>query len=73
MQSRKSRIPNRTSQPTRTFVDMLPVSELATLAGDADSRAIHFDAASVRYLWLDRLRQTRKASRVATQTAQVPK
>jgi hypothetical protein len=33
--------------------------ELATLAGDADSTAIHLDAASVRYLWLDRQRQTR--------------
>ena len=36
-----------------------PISELATLAGDADSTAIHFDAASVRDLWLDRQRQTR--------------
>jgi hypothetical protein len=35
------------------------ISELATLAGDAGSMAIHFDAASVRYLWLDRQRQTR--------------
>jgi hypothetical protein len=36
-----------------------PAGELATLAGDADSAAIHFDAASVRYLWLDRHKQTR--------------
>lgn len=36
-----------------------PISELATLAGDADSTAIHFDAASVRDLWLDRQRQMR--------------
>ncbi len=36
-----------------------PVSELATLAGDADSTAIHFDATDVRYLWLDGQRQTR--------------
>ena len=36
-----------------------PISELATLAGDAGSKAVHFDAASVRDLWLDRQRQTR--------------
>ena len=36
-----------------------PISELATLAGAAGSTAIHFDAASVRDLWLDRQRQTR--------------
>jgi hypothetical protein len=31
-----------------------PVSELARLAGDADSTAVYFDATDVRYLWLDR-------------------
>jgi hypothetical protein len=36
-----------------------PIPELATLAGDAASAAIHFDAASVRDLWLDRQQQTR--------------
>ena len=35
-----------------------PISDLAALAGDADSTAIHFDAGSVRYRWLDRQRQT---------------
>ena len=36
-----------------------PISELAMLAGDADSMAIHLDTASVHHLWLDRQRQTR--------------
>ncbi len=36
-----------------------PISELATLAGDADSMAIYFYATDVRYLWLDRQRQAR--------------
>jgi hypothetical protein len=36
-----------------------PVPDLATLAGDAESTAIHFDATSARDLWLDRQRQTR--------------
>ena len=35
-----------------------PISDLAALAGDADSMAIHFGAAFVRYLWLDSQRQT---------------
>jgi hypothetical protein len=39
-----------------------PVSDLAALAGDAEGRAIHFDAASVLYRWRDRERQTRQAS-----------
>ena len=36
-----------------------PIPELAALAGDAGSTAIHFRATSVRDLWLDRHRQTR--------------
>jgi hypothetical protein len=36
-----------------------PAGELATLAGDAASTAIYFDATDVRYLWLDRQRQAR--------------
>jgi hypothetical protein len=47
--------------------------ELASLAEDAGRTAIHFDAVSVRYLWLDRQRQTQWASRTATQAAQVAK
>lgn len=35
-----------------------PICDLAALAGDAESTAIHFDAISVRYRWLDRQRQT---------------
>ncbi len=34
-----------------------PISDLAALAGDAGSTAIHFGAASVRYRWLDRHRK----------------
>ena len=34
-----------------------PIADLATLAGDADSMAIHFDAGSVLYRWRDRQRQ----------------
>jgi hypothetical protein len=33
------------------------ISDLAALGGHADSTAIHFDAGSVRYRWLDRQRQ----------------
>jgi hypothetical protein len=33
------------------------MADLATRAGDANSMAIHFDAGSVRYRWLDRQRQ----------------
>jgi hypothetical protein len=35
-----------------------PIADLASLAGDADSMAVHFDAGSVLYRWLDRQRQT---------------
>jgi hypothetical protein len=35
-----------------------PIAGLAALEGDAGSTAIHFDAGSVRYRWLDRQRQT---------------
>jgi hypothetical protein len=35
-----------------------PIADLAALAGDADSMAIHFDAGSVLYRWLDRQRHT---------------
>jgi hypothetical protein len=33
------------------------IADLATLAGDANGTAIHFDAGSIRYRWLDRQRQ----------------
>jgi hypothetical protein len=34
-----------------------PAADLAARAGDADSTTIYFDAASVRYRWLDRQRR----------------
>jgi len=45
-----------TSQEQLYFPGPAPsICDLAALGGDADSTAIHFDAGSVRYSWLDRL------------------
>jgi hypothetical protein len=46
------------SQEQLYFPKPVPsIADLATLAGDANGTAIHFDAGSVRYRWLDRQRQ----------------
>ena len=46
------------SQEQLYFPGPVPsTADLASLAGDADSKAVHFDAGSVRYRWLDRQRQ----------------
>ena len=46
------------SQKQLYFPGPVPsIPDLASLAGDADSMAIHFDAGSVFYRWLDRQRQ----------------
>jgi hypothetical protein len=47
------------SQEQLYFPGPVPsIADLASMAGDADSMAIHFDAGSVLYRWLDRQRQT---------------
>jgi len=47
------------SQEQLYFPGAVPsIADLASVAGDADSMAIHFDAGSARYRWLDRHRQT---------------
>jgi hypothetical protein len=42
------------------------IGDLAALGGDADSAAIHFDAGSVRYRWLDRLDAARNHGETAS-------
>ncbi len=42
------------------------IADLAALGGDADSTAIHFDAGSVRYRWLDRLDAVRSHGETAS-------
>jgi hypothetical protein len=51
--------PTSQEQPYFPGVGTVDLSELATLTGDADGTAIHFDAASVLYRWRDRHRHTR--------------
>ncbi len=47
------------SQEQLYFPGPVPsIADLASLAGEADGRAVHFDAGSVHYRWLDRQRQT---------------
>jgi len=52
-------------QPTDTlWFDLHPlpdVSDLAAQHGNPHGRAVHFTAASVRYLWLDRAQRARRA------------
>jgi len=46
------------SQEQLYFPGPMPsIADLATVAGDANGTAIHFDAGSVRYRWLDRQRR----------------